>query len=104
MFVKRQLIVNSFASMISVQPTLFCLNCTTILTTGHVPQSVSCLAEDMHLTADPGVGSSFPAWFHTFVEIGHEIISAIILLHSVDSIRLWSVTNESMRTKNWLTA
>ena len=34
------------------------------------------------LTADPGVGSSIPARYHTFVEIDHEIISTVILLPS----------------------
>ena len=39
-----------------------------------VAQSVTCL------TADPGVASSIPARYHTFVEIDHEIISTVILL------------------------
>ena len=34
------------------------------------------------LTADPGVASSIPARYHTFVEIDHEIISTVILLPS----------------------
>ena len=34
-------------------------------------QSVTCLATDACLTADPGVGSSIPARSHTFVEIDH---------------------------------
>ena len=29
--------------------------------------------------ADPGVASAIPAWFHTFVEIVHEIIHLVIL-------------------------
>ena len=49
---------------------------------GHVVQSVACL------TADPGIASSIPAWSHTFVEIDHEIISAVILLPSADSRRV----------------
>ena len=36
------------------------------------------------LTADPGVASSIPAGYHTFVEIDHEIISTVILLPSAD--------------------
>ena len=36
---------------------------------GRVAQSVSCLATDASLTADPGVASSIPARSHTFVEI-----------------------------------
>ena len=47
-----------------------------------VAQSVTCLATDACLTADPGVASSIPAWYHTFVEIDHEIISTVILLPS----------------------
>ena len=35
--------------------------------------------------AIPGVASSIPAWFHTFVEIDNEIISTVILLPSADS-------------------
>ena len=42
---------------------------------GRVAQSVTCLASDACLTADPGVVSSIPARYHTFVEIDHEIIS-----------------------------
>ena len=52
--------------------------------TGHVAQSVTCLATDACLTADPGVASSIPVRSHTFVEIDHEIISTVILLPSAD--------------------
>ena len=51
---------------------------------GRVAQSVTCLATDACLTADPGVASSIPVRSHTFVEIDHEIISTIILLPSAD--------------------
>ena len=51
---------------------------------GRVAQSVTCLATDVYLTADPGVASSIPARYHTFVEIDHEIISTVILLPSAD--------------------
>ena len=44
---------------------------------GRVAQSVTCLATDACLTADPGVASSIPARSHTFVEIDHEIISTV---------------------------
>ena len=44
---------------------------------GRVAQSVMCLATDVCLTADPGVESSIPARYHTFVEIDHEIISTV---------------------------
>ena len=47
---------------------------------GRVEQSVTCLATDASLTADPGVASSIPARSHTFVEIDYEIISTVILL------------------------
>ena len=42
----------------------------------------------MCLTADPGVGSSIPAWSYTFVAIDHEIISMAILLASAYSRRV----------------
>ena len=54
---------------------------------GRVTQSVTCLATDASLTADPGVASSNPAWSHTFVEIGHEMISTTILLFSAESFK-----------------
>ena len=54
---------------------------------GPVAQSVTCLAADACLTADPGVASSIPARSHTFVEIDHEIISRVILLPSADSFK-----------------
>ena len=53
-------------------------------TTGPVAQSVMCLATDACLTADPGVASSIPARYNTFVEIDHEIIATVILLPSAD--------------------
>ena len=54
---------------------------------GRVAQSVTCLATDACLTADPGVASSIPARFNTFVEIDHEITSTVILLPSADSFK-----------------
>ena len=54
---------------------------------GRVAQSVTCLATDACLTADPGVASSIPVWSHTFVEIDHEMISTVILLPSADSFK-----------------
>ena len=45
-------------------------------------QSVTCLATDACLTADPGVASSIPVRSQTFVEIDHDIISTVILLPS----------------------
>ena len=43
------------------------------LSPGRVAQSVTCLAKDASLPADPGVASSIPARSHTFMEIDHEI-------------------------------
>ena len=53
-----------------------------------VAQSVTCLAADTCLTADPGVKSLIPARSHTFVEIDLEIISKAILLPSAGSRRV----------------
>ena len=55
---------------------------------GRVAQSVTCLATDASLTADPGVASSIPARSHTFVEIDHEIIPTVILLPSAESFKI----------------
>ena len=52
---------------------------------GRVAQSVTCLATDACLTADPGVASLIPVRSHTFVEIDHEMISTVVLLLSADS-------------------
>ena len=54
---------------------------------GRVAQSVTCLATDACLTADPGVASSIPVRSHTFVETDHEMISTVILLPSADSFK-----------------
>ena len=54
---------------------------------GRVAQSVTYLATDACLTADPGVVSSIPVRSHTFMEIDHEIISMVILLPSADSFK-----------------
>ena len=51
-----------------------------------VVQSVTFLATDVCLTADPMV-SSIPAVSHTFVEINHEIISTVSLLPSAESFK-----------------
>ena len=50
-------------------------------------QSVTCLATDVSLTADPRVTSSIPAQSHTFVEIDNEIISTVIVLPSAESFK-----------------
>ena len=49
---------------------------TKVVLPGRVAQSVTCLATDACLTADPGVASSIPARYHTLVEIDYEIISS----------------------------
>ena len=54
---------------------------------GHVAQSVTCLATDACLAADPGVVSLILARSHTFVEIDNEIISTVIFLYSADSFK-----------------
>ena len=54
---------------------------------GRVAQSVTCLATNASLTADPGVARSVPACSHTFVEIDLEIICTIILLPSAQSFK-----------------
>ena len=54
---------------------------------GHVAQSVTCLATDASLAADPGVASSILAQSHTFVEIDREIISTVILLPFAESFK-----------------
>ena len=50
-------------------------------------QSVTCLAAESSLTADPGVASSIQARSQTFVDIDHEIISTVILLPSAESFK-----------------
>ena len=62
----------------------YCYNHAEMHYMGRVAQSVTCLATDACLTADPGVASLIPARSHTFVEIDHEIISTVILLPSAD--------------------
>ena len=52
-----------------------------------VAQSVTCLATDKSLTADPGISSLIPAQSYTFVEIDNEIISTVILLPSPESFK-----------------
>ena len=55
--------------------------------TSRVAQSVTCLATDSSLNADPGVASLIRARSHTFVEIDQEIISTVILLPSAESFK-----------------
>ena len=62
-------------------PILFFTNLSRL---GRVAQLVTCLATDACLTADPGVASSIPARYHTFVTIDYEMISTVILFPSAD--------------------
>ena len=76
-------------------------------TTGsHIAQSVTCLATEACLTAYPGVTSSILVRSHTFMEIGSEIISVIILLPSAESFKIGCCYKRifCMCTKYWLTA
>ena len=57
------------------------------LSPGRVAQSVTCLATEASLTADPGVVSSIHVRSHTFVEIDYEIISTVILIPSPESFK-----------------
>ena len=59
----------------------------TLFLPGRIAQTVTCLATDAYLTADPGVESLILVRSHTFVEIDHEIISTVILLPSADSFK-----------------
>ena len=52
-----------------------------------IAQSVTCLAIDACMTADPGVASLIPVRSHSFVEIDHEMISTIIVLPFTDSFK-----------------
>ena len=58
-----------------------------LLGRGRVAQSVTSLATDASLTADPGVASSVLTRSHTFMEIDYEIIPTVILLPSADSFK-----------------
>ena len=66
------------------------------ITPGRVAQSVTCLATDASLTADPGVASSIPVRSHTFVEIDHEIKRKYV--HKLLVNRLFKPAQE----KGWL--
>ena len=54
---------------------------------GGLAQSVTCLATDASLTADPGVVRLIPAQSNNFMKIDHEIITTVILLHSAESFK-----------------
>ena len=71
---------------------------------GPVVQSVTCLATDACLTADPGVASLIPARSQSFLEIDHEIISTVFFFRCIIQEELLSVTSENMCMKYWLIA
>ena len=77
----------TFNSTDAVSVQIINVKCQQLLSPGRVAQSVTCLATDASLTADPGVARSIPARSHTFVEIDHEMISTVILLPSADSFK-----------------
>ena len=57
------------------------------LNTGPRSQSVTCLATDPCLTADPGVPSLIAARSQNSIEIDHEIISTVTFLPSAESFK-----------------
>ena len=65
----------------------FNITCTSSNYRGLVAKSVTCLAADASLTADPRVASSIAARSHTFLEVVHEIISTFFLLPSAESFK-----------------
>ena len=68
-------------------------------------QSVTCLAANTCLTADPGVARLILVQSHAFVEIDNEIISTVILPSPVSGRPgLLTIASESMCTKYCLTA
>ena len=71
---------------------------------GRIAQSVTCLATDACLTADPGVASLISARSHTLVEIDHEIISTVVLLPSADSFKKGCQLQAKLCMKYWLNA
>ena len=54
----------------------------------YIAQSVTCLATEVCLTADPGVVSLILVRSRTFMEIGYEIISVVTLLPSAESFKM----------------
>ena len=72
----------------------------------YIAQSVTCLATEACLTADPGVTSLILIRSYTLMEICHEIISVVILLPSAESFRMGCCYKRifCMCTKDWLPA
>ena len=60
----------------------------------YLSQSVTCLATEACLTADPGVTSSILVQSHTFMKIGHEIISVVISSRRLNHSRWVVVTSD----------
>ena len=80
-------VINVFNAYVIRTCTVELSHCLMFLPPGRVALSVTCLATDESLTADPGVTSSIPALSHTFMEIDYEIISTVILLPSTESFK-----------------
>ena len=72
----------------------------------YIAQSVTCLATEACLTADPGVTSLILVRSYTFMEIGHKIISVFILLPSAESFKMGCCYKRifCICMKYWLTA
>ena len=82
-FIKLPIVIKIF--VFSIFEWLFCKGFTVQWMPGRVAQSVTCLATDACLTADPGVPSSIPVRSQTFVEIDRMIstvFSSLPLIHS----------------------
>ena len=72
----------------SLNSSIFKLHAKTLLIMlDRVVQSVTWLATDVCLTADPWVTSLILAQSHTFLEIDYEIIYMVFLLSSADSFK-----------------
>ena len=59
---------------------------------GRIAQSVTCLATDALLTADPGVASLILSWSHTFVEIDHELLVNSLFKFAQEKVWLGELT------------
>ena len=65
---------------------------TAFMRLGNIAQSVTCLATDASLTAEPGVASSIPAQSYTFVEIDkRKYVHGVLVncLVKLDQEKVW---------------
>ena len=69
--------ISNSVPMLSINASCYHLTTLSFFSIAHSPgrvvQSVTCLATDVSLIADPGVTSSIPARSYTFVEIDHQV-------------------------------